>query len=447
MEYDAVVIGAGTGGEGMAWSLQNAGLRVAVIEKELIGGLCAYWGCMPSKTLLRPGTIVQEAEREPGTSVPQIDFAAIAPYRNWMVRDWNDQKQVEGFKQAGIDFLRGDAAVIAPGQVRVNDHTLHTRRIIIATGSESTIPPIEGLKDTGYWTNREGTSFGEVPKSVIVLGGGAVGAELGQVFRSLGARVTIVEEAEHLLGHESPDAARYLQRRFHHDGIALHLGRKAVKVDQHDGERRVTLDDGTVLTAEVVLVATGRHALVDGLGLEHVGVKTTRQGIQVDEHCRAAENVWAVGDVTGVAMFTHVASYQASIATADILGTPRPANYDDIPAVTFTDPEIASVGTTSRDRAPQGMEIIEAHAELGEAARTDTYGKGYEGALHLLADRHDRVLVGAWAAGPLAGEWIQWATLAIRARVPIPVLNDTILAFPTFTRLYLSPIQQLTKQL
>jgi len=442
-----VVIGAGTGGEGVAWALNDAGMTVAVVEKELVGGLCAYWGCMPSKTLLRPGTITQDAEHEPGTSTPQLDFSQVAPYRNWMVRDWDDAKQVEGFQKAGIAFLRGEARIAGPGQVQVNGHTLQTRRIIVSTGSENSIPPIEGLKEAGYWTNRKGTSFQEVPKSVIILGGGAVGSELGQVFRSFGATVTIVEEANQLLGHESPDAATYLQRRFERDGITLHLCKKATKVECGETGRTVTLDDGTRLTAEVVMVATGRHALVDGLGLDRVGVKTTEQGIHIDEHCRAAENVWAVGDVTGVAMFTHVAAYQAQIATADILGKPRSANYSDIPAVTFTDPEIASVGVTDPATAPEGVEIVQAHAELEEAARTDTYGKGYEGALHLLADRHDQVLVGAWAAGPLAGEWIQWATLAIRARVPIDVLDDTILAFPTFTRLYLSPIQQLRKQL
>lgn len=447
MDYNAVVIGAGTGGEGVAWALKDAGMKVAVIEKELVGGLCAYWGCMPSKTLLRPGTIAQDAEHEPGTSTPGLDFSQIAPYRNWMVRDWDDGKQVEGFQKAGIAFLRGEASITGAEQVQVNGQTLQTERIIVATGSDNSIPPIEGLKAAGFWTNREGTSLQEVPKSVIILGGGAVGSELGQVFRSFGAQVTIVEEANQLLGHESPDAATYLQRRFQRDGIKLHLRRKATGVEGGEDGRTVTLDDGTQLAAEVIMVATGRHASVGGLGLDRVGVKTTKQGIAIDEHCRAAENVWAIGDVTGIAMFTHVAAYQAQIAAADVLGHPRPANYSDIPAVTFTDPEIASVGITDPSRAPEGVEIVQAHVELEEAARTDTYGKGYEGALHLLADRHDKVLVGAWAAGPLAGEWIQWATLAIRARVPIDVLDDTILAFPTFTRLYLAPIHHLQNEL
>ena len=447
MDYDAVVIGAGTGGEEVAWPLQSAGMKVAVIEKELIGGLCAYWGCMPSKTLLRPGTIVWEAEREPGTSSPQLDFSPIAHYRNWMVRDWNDTKQVEELKQAGIEFIRGEATIAEQDQVRVGDQTLQTKRIVVATGSEASIPPIEGLQETGYWTNREGTAFQQVPKSVIVLGGGAVGSELGQVFRSYGAEVTIVEEAGHLLGHESPDAAKYVEQSFETQGIRLHLGHKAVKVERKDEGRTVTLDDGSTLVAEIVLVATGRHALTQGLGLERAGVRVETRGITIDEHCRAAENVWAVGDVTGIAMYTHLASYQARIAVADILGKPRTANYSDIPSVTFTDPEVASVGITDPRNAPQGMEIVKAQVDLAQGDRTYTYGEGYEGALCLLADRHDRVLVGAWGTGPLAGEWVQWATLAIRARVPVQVLDDTILAFPTFTRLYLAPIEELQKQL
>jgi dihydrolipoamide dehydrogenase len=447
VDYDAVVIGAGTGGEGVAWALHDAGMKVAVTEKDLVGGLCAYWGCMPSKTLLRPGTIVQEAEHEPGTGTPQLNFSEIARYRNWMVRDWNDTKQVQELTQAGIEFVRGEATIAEQNQVRVGDQTLETKRIVVATGSEASIPPIEGLQETGYWTNREGTAFQEVPESVIVLGGGAVGSELGQVFRSYGAEVTIVEEAGHLLGHESPDAAKYVEQSFETQGIKLHLGHKAVKVERTDEGRMVTLDGGTTLTAEIVLVATGRHALTEGLGLERAGVRVERRSIAIDEHCRAADNVWAVGDVTGIAMFTHLASYQARIAAADILGKPRTANYSDIPSVTFTDPEVASVGITDPSKAPQGMEIVKAQVDLAQGDRTYTYGEGYEGALCLLADRHDKVLVGAWGAGPLAGEWVQWATLAIRARVPVHVLDDTILAFPTFTRLYLAPIEQLQKQL
>lgn len=445
--YDAVVIGVGTAGGSVIWPLHRAGLTVAAVEKELVGGLCAYWGCIPSKTLLRPSTIEWEAHHGFGVSKPEVSWPEIARYRNWMVRDWNDGKEVEHLRQEGIDFFRGAAAVAGPGQVQVDGRTLQTQRIIIATGSAPTIPPIDGLNQIHYWTNREATSFQEVPKSVVIIGGGAVGSELGQALHSYGAQVTIVEEGNQLLGHENPGAAKHLEERFKGIGIRLRLGRTAARVEDTAGGKTVTLDNGEVLSAQEILVATGRHADTAGLELEKIGVTTTRHGIQIDEHCRAAENVWAVGDVTGVAGFTHVADYQGHVASQDILGRPRPANYSDIPAVTFTDPEVASVGITSRERAPHGMDLVNVEVPLGAASRTDTYGKGYQGGLSLFADRNDKVLVGAWAVGPLAGEWVQFATLAIRARVPVAVLDDTILAFPTFTRLYLEPIRELQHKL
>lgn len=445
-QFDAIVIGVGTAGGSVIWPLKAAGLEVAAVERELVGGLCAYWGCIPSKTLLRPGTIEWEARHGFGVGEPNLTWPQIAEYRNWMVRDWNDGKDVEKLVEAGIGFYRGEAMITAPGTVQVNGRTLRADRIVLATGSVPTIPPIEGLKQVGYWTNREATSFQNVPESILVLGGGAEGCELAQVFHSYGAKVSIVEEANQLLSHESPDAARHLEDRFKRIGIALHLGRKAVKVEEHDGLKRAILDTGDTLTAQEMLVAVGRHADTANLGLEKVGIKSNKKGIEIDEHCRAGEAIWAVGDVTGVANFTHVADYQGHIASLDILGTPRSADYRAIPAVTFTDPEVASVGITRKEKAPTGMDLIEAHAPLSASSRIDTYGKGYEGGLHLFADRNDRVLVGAWAVGPLAGEWIQLATLAIRARVPIETLDDTLLAFPTFTRLYLQPIQDLQQK-
>lgn len=446
-EYDVVVIGAGTAGESVIWSMQAAGRKIAVIEHELIGGLCAYWGCIPSKTLLRPGSIHWEAEHGFGVSLPKLNWPDIAQHRDGMVNHWNDQPRVEEFHQAGIDFYRGTARIQAPGKVRVNGDTLQAQRIVVATGSESSIPPIEGLKETGYWTNREATEMREVPESILVLGGGAVGSELGQVFQSLGARVTIVEEAHQLLGHESPEAAKYLESGFQQRGITLHLGRKAVRFEQRAGRKVATLDDGQEITAEEVLVATGRRPRVDGLGLENAGIKPGKQGIPVDERCRAADGVWAIGDVTGIAGFTHVADYQGTIAVADMLGSPRPANYSAIPRVTYTDPEMAAVGHTNAEQMPDGVDLVTAHVDLSEISRTGTYGQNLEGALCLHADRNDKVLIGAWAVGPLAGEWVQFATLAIRARVPIATLDDTMLAFPTFTRGYLEPLKKLQKQL
>src|SRR5579884_195321 len=445
--YDAIVIGVGTAGGSVIWPLHQAGLRVAAIERELVGGLCAYWGCIPSKTLLRPGTIRWEARHGFGVGEPGLTWPEVAHYRNYMVRDWNDSAPVEELKAAGIDFFRGEATITGPGEVRVNGRVLPTQRIVVATGSLATIPPIEGLKEINYWTNREATAFQTVPKSVLIIGGGAIGCELGQALHGYGAQVSIVEAAPQLLGSESPAAATHLAKRFEAIGIRLHLGRKAVRFEETAQGKTATLDNGETLTAQEVLVATGRHADTEGLGLEHVGVTATKKGVKIDDHCRAGENVWAVGDVTGVAGFTHVADYQGYVTVQDILGRPRPADYRAIPRVTYTDPEVASVGMNEQQQAPQGMDLVEAHVPLSAASRAETYGKGYQGGLSLVADRQEKVLVGAWAVGPLAGEWVQFATLAIRARVPIQVLDDTILAFPTFTRLYLEPIRQLQQKL
>jgi dihydrolipoamide dehydrogenase len=402
---------------------------------------------MPSKTLLRPGDVVWEAEHAVGTSRPLLDWPAVARYRNYMVNDWNDDRAVQRFVDAGIEFIRGSARITGEGSVEVDGSTLRYGDLVVATGSKASIPPIEGLPDAGYWTNREGTELQEIPGSVLVLGGGAVGCELGQMLNSFGSRVTIVEGMDHLLGRENPKAASYLQRRFEERGITVKLGRKVTRVTGGESGRTAALDDGSEISSDVVLVATGRAPCVDGLGLETIGVHPTRRGIPIDEHCRAGEHVWAVGDVTGVAGFTHVADYQAQIAAASILGHPRPANYSAIPAVTFVDPEVASVGITDPSHAPAGMDIVTAHVDLLEGARTETYGKGLEGGMELLAERGKGVLVGAWAVGPLAGEWIQFASLAIRAQVPIHVLTDTMLAFPTFTRLYLQPFRDLQKEL
>jgi len=442
-EYDAVVIGAGPGGESVIPTLAGAGLKVAVVERDLVGGTCAYWGCIPSKTLLRPGGIDIEARHGFGTGEAELNWPEIARYRNWMVRDWNDSQQVEDLRRKGIDFFRGEAVIDGPGRVKVGSTELATKRIVVATGSDPAILPIDGLDEIGYWTNREATSFQQVPRSILILGGGAIGCELGQAMRAFGTDVTIVEATDQLLGRESKRAAGFLEKSFEAQGIALRLGRKAVRFAADSGKKVATLDSGETLSAHEVLVATGRKPNVTGIGLENVGAKSTRKGIEVDHYCRAADNVWAVGDVTGVAGFTHVADYQGQIACADILGRPRPANYSDIPSVTFTDPEVASVGISQASAAPEGMDVVEAFAPLSAASRTYTYGERYEGGLNLVADRQAKVLVGAWAVGPLAGEWMQPASLAVRGKIPIDVLADTMLAFPTFTRLFREPIREL----
>jgi dihydrolipoamide dehydrogenase len=446
-DYDALIIGAGTGGETVVQVLVEAGKKVALIERELVGGLCAYWGCMPSKTMLRPGDIVWEAAHGVGTHRVQLYWPPVAQYRNYMVRDWDDSKQVQQLQEQGVDFYRGTARIVGPGTVAVDGQRITGQHLVVATGSDPAIPPIPGLAEMKYWTNREATEAQELPESMVILGGGAVGCELAQAYRHFGVEVAMVEAADHLLGAEPAEAAEYLQTYLGADGIHVRTGCKAVRMESDGRGKTVQLDNGTTLRGDVILVATGRQPRTHDLGLESVGIEPAKHGIPVDDHCKAAENVWAVGDVTGVAGFTHIAYYQGEIAAANILGRTRKADYSAIPRVTFTDPEVASVGVTDPHKAPNPAEIVTARADLGAAARTETYGKGLGGALCLLASRKDKVLVGAWAVGPLAGEWVQWAALAVRARIPVSLLEDTILAFPTFTRLYLQPVKELNAEL
>ncbi len=445
-EYDVIVIGAGTAGYAAATILRESGASVAIVEKELVGGVCNFWGCMPSKTLLRPGTVAWEASHSAGVEQPTLQWRDIARSRDTIVHEYRDEPQVEHLEKAGVVFHRGKAQIVGSGAVQVSGQILHGRHLIVATGSVASIPPIDGLLEAGFWTNREATELKEIPGSIVVIGGGAIGCELGQMVRNYGAEVTLVEESDHLLDQENPDAARYLQDQFAEQGIVLQLGCRATKIEQRNGQRILTLDNGQIVTGEAVLVATGRTPVTEHLGLDCVGVQIGKQGIQIDNQCRAAEGVWAVGDVVG-AGFTHVADYQAQIAADDIMGHSRLADYRAIPRIAYTDPEIAAVGIAESSKAPEGMEIITAGTDLATGSRTVTYGQDYTGQLCVFADRKEQVLVGAWAVGPLASEWIQFATLAIRARVPISVLDDTMLAFPTFMREYMYPLHQLKTQL
>jgi dihydrolipoamide dehydrogenase len=285
-----------------------------------------------------------------------------------------------------------------------------------------------------------------VPESIVIVGGGAQGIELGQTLRRYGAEVTIVQHATHLLDREESAVGNLLEEVLRADGVDVRLGREASRVERApDGTRVVHLDDGIAVRGQELLVATGRTPHIQGLDLEAVGATVTKRGVQVDDSCRAAPGLWAVGDVTGVSLFTHVAKYQARIAADDILGRHHPANYAAVPRVVFSDPEVGATGLTSAQAREQGIEVTQAVVDLHEAiARPVTYGKGIEGRLGLLADRKRGILVGAWAVGPQAGEWIHLAVLAIRAATPIPVLCDVIEQFPTFSEAYLSGLEQLS---
>ncbi len=442
--FDAVVIGTGPAGEVAVSRLNEQGLNVALVERELIGGECAYWACIPSKTLLRPPESRFDARRAAGVSDPSVDWPQVAAYRDYMIRNLDDSGQVTGYEKQGVTVIKGEARITGPGRVVVDGRTLETDRIIVATGSDATIPSIDGLQEAGYWTNREATTLKDLPESIVILGGGPVGVELGQFFCRFGVKVTLVQGADRLINREDPAVGALLLDVLRGEGVDVRLNTRAERVRMYNGERVVTLSDGQEVRAQEVLVATGRTPRVEGLGLEAVGIDADRKGIAIDEHCRAADGVWAVGDVTGVMPFTHVGMYQGRIAAADIAGRPTSADYTAIPRVVFSDPEIAAVGLTEEQARAQGFDVITSHTRLPDAiARPWTYEKDPRGDLGLIADRQRQILVGAWAVAPLGGEWIHQTALAIKAQIPLEVLKDTVAQFPTFSEALLKGVEAL----
>ena len=432
--FDVVILGGGPAGEVALNTLLKAGKRVALIEKEVLGGECSNWGCIPSKTLLRPTELKGKCTRAAGVLTPALDFTRLAAYRDYMVSSHDDARRVTRYEDRGVTVFKDEGRIDGPGRVAVNGRVLETDAIIVATGAEAVTPPIPGLVEAGFWTNREATDLTEIPESAVVIGGGAVGCELAQFLARFGARVTIVQGPPRLADRENPQIGELLAELLEGDGVELKLGRRAQAVRLEDGERVVTLDDGSEVRGEVLLVATGRRPRTKDIGLESVGVEPSPRGISVDEQCRAAEGVWAIGDVTGIAMFTHVGKYQGRIAAAGILGMPMTADYRAVPRVMFTDPEIAAVGMTEAEATERGYHIHTATIDLPTSiARPYTFQEEPKGTLGIIVDADREVLLGAWAVAPLAGEWIHQAVLAIRAEIPIAVLKDTIAQFPSFS--------------
>jgi dihydrolipoamide dehydrogenase len=439
-----VVIGAGPAGEVVVTRLSERGMRVALIERELVGGECAYYACIPSKTLLRAPEVRFEGERAAGVERPGLAWDKLVAYRDYMIRNLDDSDQVESYRSRGVDVYRGTGAIAGRGAVEILGETLETERIIVATGSDAAIPPIDGLEGVDYWTNREATTLNEVPSSVVVLGGGPVGIELAQFLRRFEARVTVVESGERLLAREEPEVSELLADTLRGDGVEMRIGAKAESVSEANGDVRVHLEGGEEVTGSRLLVATGRRPRTDGLGLEKVGIEAGERGIEIDDHCSAAEGVWAVGDVTGVMPFTHVGKYQGRIAADSILGDDVRASYEGIPRVVFSDPEVAAVGLTRAQAREQGISLSTARLSLPEQiARPWTYEEDPRGELGLIADREREVLVGAWAVAPLASEWIHQAALAIKTGTPLAVLRDTVAQFPSYTEGYQKALEAL----
>ena len=431
MPTRVVVLGGGIAGESFVAALarEATDAEVTLVERELVGGECSYWACIPSKTLLRPVELAAQAGRTPGVRLAGVDPEGVFAWRD-EIAGGGDESQVAWVEDLGATFVRGDAEIAEPGLVRAGGRELPYDHVLVATGSDPAEPRLAGIEDVEAWTSRHATSAHEVPERLLVVGGGAVGCELAQLYARLGSQVVLVQSGATLLDRIDAEAGALLAECLAEDGVEVRTGTRPSAVEAAGGRVRLSCEGpgGGELEGTELLLATGRRPRVEGFGLERLPVQVERGALVADDRLSAADSVWAAGDVTGVALFTHVGKYQARVAAKNIAGGDARADYRAIPAAIFTDPQVASVGDTSGEAA------VTSTASLAAVSRASTYAKPKPpGFVKLFADPAQGVLVGAVVVGPEAGELVGQLTLAVRAEVPVDVLRDTIQPFPTFS--------------
>ncbi len=450
--FDVVVIGAGPAGEVAAGRLADAGLEVAIVEEHLVGGECAYYACMPSKALLRPGELLAESRRIPGVAeavTGGLAVQAVLDRRDEIIHGLDDAAQEPWLEDKGITLVRGSARLTGERELEVDGERLGARRaVFVATGSSAFMPPIPGLAESRPWTNRDVTTAKQAPGRLVIMGGGVVGAEMSQAWQTLGSRVTLIEGASRILSREETFACELVTDALTELGVDIRTGQQGERVERTSSGVRVTLTDGSVVEGDELLVAVGRRPRLDGLGLDSVGVEADHP-LETDEHLRVSDIPWlyALGDVNGRALYTHMGKYQARIATDHLLGhpsaTPHGADGQQSPRVIFTDPQVAAVGHTTESAADAGLDVVVADVQTSGNAGGSFFGRGAPGATRVLADRDRGVLVGATFTGAEVAEMVHAATVAIVGEVPLERLRHAVPAFPTRTELWLEVLETL----